>query len=170
MARYGYDYELRDERPGARYAGLPNRVTARYNRDYVDPSYRDDERYPVNPYRYMGDRQERIGDIYEYVRPYNTIGGTHTWRGSTRPMGWERGRGDAPGGGHGSSRPWVGGYRPGYQGGSGGIAMDTLGPLENRGRQGGYDREYGSRSFTRGWTGYDRGYGSRYDRGYDSGF
>lgn len=43
--------------------------------------------------------------------------------------GWDRGYPDAARGGDPADRPWVGGYREGYQGGSGGYALGTSGPL-----------------------------------------
>lgn len=89
-------------------------------------------------------------------------------------------------------RPWVGGYHEGYQGGSGGIGVNTSGTggayLRGEGtpwRQGnpGYGRDYdtggyhpgrgdygihGSRESGRERGGFDRGYGRR--RGYDGGW
>lgn len=71
------------------WGGVPgNRVTARYNEDYVRPQ---GERRPVNYVPYGGDREGRIGDMHEMARPYTTIGGTRTSRGGSREMGWERG-------------------------------------------------------------------------------
>ena len=80
---YGYDYGYRG-RPGMH----PNRVTARYNRDYVFPN---PEERPVNYNPYGGDMETRIGDMGAYARPYQTIGGTRTMRGGGYPVGWERG-------------------------------------------------------------------------------
>ncbi len=160
MARYdrGYDYGLRGwsdtvrprdlaERGGTfgyaagagydaamrRAASLPNRVTASYNRDYVYP--RPDDR-SVNYTSYGGDVEGRIGDMRQYQRPYGTIGGTSTWRGGGRPVGWERGYA-------GYDRTYVARPRPG-----GGY---------DRGMRagGGYDR--GMRPF--------RGYDSGFDQG-----
>jgi hypothetical protein len=52
--------------------------------------------------------------------------------------GWDRGYPDAARGGDPADRPWVGGYREGYQGGSGGYALGTSGPLyEQYGASGG---------------------------------
>lgn len=83
--RGGYDGEF-----AARPRSLPNRVTASYNRDYV----RDQgERYPENYTPYGGDRIGRVGDMREYQRPYQTVGGTRTWRGGGWPMDWA---GDEP--------------------------------------------------------------------------
>jgi hypothetical protein len=68
------------------YEPIGNRVTARYNRDYVD-GYRD--RYPVNYNPYGGDSRWRMGDYREFERPYMTKGGSYTYRGG-RSVGWER--------------------------------------------------------------------------------
>lgn len=46
--------------------------------------------------------------------------------------GWDRGYPDPRRGGDPVDRPWVGGYREGYQGGSGGYALGTSGPLYER--------------------------------------
>ena len=43
--------------------------------------------------------------------------------------GWRHGYPDSRRGGGPGNRPWVGGYRAGYQGGSGGYALHTVGPL-----------------------------------------
>jgi hypothetical protein len=100
MARYDrqFDYGLRGFResphPRTGYGGRgrgyeqegtppevrPNRVSARYNRDYVTGDR--GERYPQNPQPYGGDREERVGDARAYREPYLTRGGTRTWRGS----------------------------------------------------------------------------------------
>jgi hypothetical protein len=78
-AQYGYDFTFQ----GGYRPRLPNRVTARYNRDYTyDRPYRGYRRN-FNPY--TGDRVERIGDLESYIHPYNTIGGSHTWRGAYQP-------------------------------------------------------------------------------------
>lgn len=64
------------------------RVTARYNRDYVaydrDFGYgaRGQDNDPRNFDRLPGDYPLDIGDERGYRRPYVTIGGTHTYRGS----------------------------------------------------------------------------------------
>jgi hypothetical protein len=84
----------RDGGAGWSGAPFPNRVTARYNLDYVHPH---GERRPVNYVAYGGDREGRIGDMGEMARPYTTIGGTSTYRGGSREVGWERG-GLRPGG------------------------------------------------------------------------
>ena len=72
-----------------RMAQRSNRVTARYNLDYVEGN-RGPE-YPRNPNPYGGDREIPVGDIGLYQRPYTTIGGTRTYRGSMRPLGREPG-------------------------------------------------------------------------------
>jgi hypothetical protein len=65
---------------------LPNRVTQRYNMDYVHPH---GERRPLNYTPFGGDVEGRVGDMTEFARPYMTVGGTRTWRGGGRPIGWE---------------------------------------------------------------------------------
>src|SRR5690606_16775586 len=59
---------------------LPNRVTRRYNREYVDD--RLNER---NAYGLGGDRFGRMGGEELYRAPYQTIGGTRTFRGAPPP-------------------------------------------------------------------------------------
>lgn len=106
MARYdrGYDFGLRGYRetnasrgPGPRERRgrdrnepITQRITARYNRDYVfggrGESY---PRYPRNYNPFGGDREERVGDWGRYRQPYMTTGGTRTWRGSFRPAGYD---------------------------------------------------------------------------------
>lgn len=80
--------------------------------------------------------------------------------------------------GHGADpaqRPWVGGYREGYQGGSGGYALRTIGPLyEEYGANGdrGPDHERGYRR-PRGQAGQGprgRGYFVRARAGYGGDF
>jgi hypothetical protein len=66
---------------------LPNRVTARYNLDYVREQHPGER--PINPVPYGGDRIGRVGDMREYHGPYRTVGGTSTMRGGW-PMDWER--------------------------------------------------------------------------------
>jgi len=85
---YGNDYD----RPGMRAGWQPhvNRVTARYNLDYVREQ-RPGE-YPINPHPYGGDMEWRVGDFNQYQRPYQTKGGSSTYRGGGRPVGWERDR------------------------------------------------------------------------------
>ena len=63
-----------------------NRVTARYNMDYVRPT---GERYPRNPNRFAGDDFGRIGGEHDYEWPYITRGGTWTHRGMPRPRGYD---------------------------------------------------------------------------------
>jgi hypothetical protein len=77
-----------DGRNGMRGAGswLPNRVTARYNMDYVHPQ---GERRPLNYTSFGGDVEGRVVDSREYSGPYLTSGGSMTWRGGSRPVGWE---------------------------------------------------------------------------------
>lgn len=66
---------------------LHNRVTARYNADYV---YGGRGSLPPSNYNmYAGDRPERIGDERYYREPYRTIGGTDTLRGSREPIGYD---------------------------------------------------------------------------------
>lgn len=84
---YGADYGGRGGY-GADYGGYPNRVTASYNLDYVREQHPGER--PVNYAPYGGDRIGRVGDMREYHAPYQTTGGTRTWRGGW-PMGWERG-------------------------------------------------------------------------------
>lgn len=88
---YGGDYRVARTSYDSGYGAVPypNRVTARYNLDYVREQHPGER--PVNPAPYGGDRVGRIGDMYEYHRPYQTTGGTRTMRGSW-PMGWERQR------------------------------------------------------------------------------
>lgn len=91
---YGSDYDAMRRGPGGRTGGMSNRVTARYNLDYVREQHPGE--YPVNYAPYGGDRIGRVGDLREYQAPYQTIGGTRTWRGGGR-MGWERDRGNYDG-------------------------------------------------------------------------
>lgn len=83
---YGRDYAGYD--PGYGATPYPNRVTARYNLDYVREPHPGDR--PVNYAPYGGDRIGRVGDMREYHGSYQTTGGTRTWRGGGWPMGWER--------------------------------------------------------------------------------
>jgi hypothetical protein len=82
---YAYDRERTDRDLWER---LPNRVTARYNADYVY-GYDVGDQYDRNFNFYTGDRIERMGDERYYHRPYMTIGGTRTSRGAPRPIGYE---------------------------------------------------------------------------------
>lgn len=80
-----------DGPPGRPRRPPSNRVTARYNVDYVRPT---GDRYPRNPNRYAGDRFDRVSEGSEYQRPYITRGGTWTSRGMPRPRydeGFRRG-------------------------------------------------------------------------------
>ncbi|HET7232274.1 MAG TPA: hypothetical protein VFJ16_19870 [Longimicrobium sp.] len=85
---YGSDYDAA-RRHGSPYrmGPLPNRVTARYNLDYVREQHPGER--PINYVPYGGDRIGRVGDMRQYQAPYQTIGGTRTWRGEW-PMNWER--------------------------------------------------------------------------------
>ena len=78
---YGADY-------GYGADSFSNRVTASYNLDYVREQHPGER--PVNYAPYGGDRIGRVGDMREYQAPYQTSGGTRTWRGGGWPMGWER--------------------------------------------------------------------------------
>lgn len=84
--RYAYDRSYGASYPGdgPGYPPLPNRVTARYNRDYVDGRRGYDRFYGFRG----GDRPDRIGDESFYRRPYSTIGGTRTLRGASSPCGF----------------------------------------------------------------------------------
>jgi hypothetical protein len=92
---------------GNRYAAAPDprdrrreprtpRVTARYNRDYVayDREFEYGARGPDNIPRdrggWSGDPRAYVEDERGYRRPYSTIGGTRTFRGSPEPMGYGR--------------------------------------------------------------------------------
>lgn len=64
-------------------SGPPNRVTARYNRDYTyDQPYRGD---PRDRNAFAGGREERIRDGGPPQADYRTIGGTRTMRGASYP-------------------------------------------------------------------------------------
>lgn len=110
MARYdrSYDFGLRGARETNRFrrsgayrargydaayesrsAPRPNRVTARYNLDYVVGNR--GKQYPRNFNTYMGDREDRIDDLRYFRAPYTTIGGTRTFRGASQPFGYDRG-------------------------------------------------------------------------------
>jgi len=84
---YGSDYGPLDG-GGHRWGAPTNRVTARYNLDYVREQHPGE--HPVNHTPYGGDRTGRVSDLREYQAPYQTIGGTRTWRGGWH-VGWERG-------------------------------------------------------------------------------
>lgn len=89
--------------------------------------------------------------------------------------GWDGGYPAPQHGGEPVDRPWVGGYREGYQGGSGGYALRTTGPLyESYGAsaEGAQNRERGYRR-PRGSAGpgqQGRGYFVRARAGYGSDF
>ncbi len=67
--------------------GMSNRVTQRYNMEYVNPQ---PNRLETNYAPFGGDVEDRIVDSTGYWNAYNTIGGSRTWRGGALPMGWER--------------------------------------------------------------------------------
>ena len=73
---------------GYRPQAMPNRVTARYNMDYVREQHPGER--PINYVPYGGDRIGRVGDMREFQAPYTTVGGTRTWRGGGRPIDWDR--------------------------------------------------------------------------------
>lgn len=84
--RGGYD------RGWAGGGALPNRVTQRYNMEYVHPQ---PNRLETNYAPFGGDVEDRIVDPAGYRGSYNTTGGSRTWRGGGLPVGWEReARGD----------------------------------------------------------------------------
>jgi hypothetical protein len=64
-----------------------NRVTQRYNREYVD-----DRLNAARAYGYGGVHSDRTVDESFYRRPYSTIGGTRTMRGSNYPERYSPGR------------------------------------------------------------------------------
>jgi hypothetical protein len=66
---------------------MPNRVTQRYNMEYVRPQ---PNQLRTNYAPFGGDVEDRIVDSTGYWRPYSTQGGSRTWRGGGQPMGWER--------------------------------------------------------------------------------
>jgi hypothetical protein len=85
---YGSDYDaMRRDFARGRMGPPPNRVTARYNLDYVREQHPGE--HPVNYMPYGGDRIGRVNDVRAYRAPYQTLGGTRTWRGEW-PMDWER--------------------------------------------------------------------------------
>lgn len=82
-----------------------------------------------------------------YDEGYGRHGGWET-RMPDGGRGWDGGYPDPRRGGDPADRPWVGGYREGYQGGSGGYALRTSGPLyESYGA--GPDRENHERGYRR---------------------
>lgn len=68
---------------------LPNRITRRYNREYVDDRLNRRRRYS---YGFGGDRLDRMVDEDYYRPPYSTIGGTRTRRGVRPPPPFDPGR------------------------------------------------------------------------------
>ena len=66
---------------------LSNRVTQRYNQEYMHPR---PNQLRTNYTPFGGDVEGRIVDSTGYWQPYATQGGSHTWRGGGMPMGWER--------------------------------------------------------------------------------
>jgi hypothetical protein len=86
FGRYDAPYRMTTDERSYPRGPRPNRVTARYNLDYV-VGY--PERYDQNYNMYTGDRMDRIGDERYYRRPYLTIGGTRTLRGSSFPTGYD---------------------------------------------------------------------------------
>lgn len=91
--------------------------------------------------------------MMRYDEGYGRHGGWET-RMEHGDHGYDRGyRDPRQGRGGPTERPWVGGYRDGYQGGSGGYAVGTTGPLYG-------DRAYGG-DFARHERGYRRPRGAR---------
>ncbi|HEY0016211.1 MAG TPA: hypothetical protein VGC13_07825 [Longimicrobium sp.] len=91
--------------------------------------------------------------MMRYDEGYGRHGGWET-RMEHGDHGYDRGyRDPRQGRGGPTERPWVGGYRDGYQGGSGGYAVGTTGPLYG-------DRGYGG-DFARHERGYRRPRGAR---------
>lgn len=85
--RYDHGYNRAyDERAYPEHR-LANRVTARYNRDYVTGYSAD--RYDRNYHMYTGDRPERMGDGRWMSRPYWTVGGSRTMRGASFATGYD---------------------------------------------------------------------------------
>ena len=66
---------------------LRNRVTRRYNREYVD-----DRLNAARAHGYGFSNYDRMMDEDGYRRPYHTIGGTRTMRGSRSPDRLSEGR------------------------------------------------------------------------------
>lgn len=91
-ARGGYDRGFGPgyDRESGQHFGRPvyNRhVTQRYNLDYVFP---EPNLLRTNYVPFGGDFPGRIVDAAGYWRPYETLSGSHTWRGGGLPIGWER--------------------------------------------------------------------------------
>lgn len=79
--------------------------------------------------------------------------------------GWSHGYPEPGQGGGAADRPWVGGYREGYQGGSGGYAMGTSGPLyESYGAQPSRDDHERGYRRPRGQQGHGRRPGTYFVR------
>lgn len=81
--RYGFEY---DERGTPR---IGNRVTARYNADYVYGARGISDYDRRNYFMYTGDRPDRMGDGRYYRQPYYGRSGTRTLRGSNFPTGYD---------------------------------------------------------------------------------
>jgi hypothetical protein len=108
--RYDYGMRGRDDSPAGR-GGRPSRapmggrsridgadermetrtprVTARYNREYVHGPSGDEVR-SLNPNPYGDDGSGRIGGADRMQRPYTTVAGTRTFRGSPPPPRYDR--------------------------------------------------------------------------------
>jgi len=80
------DYE-RDYRERRMLGARTPRVTAPYNLDYVFGGR--GERYPRTYAPYGGEADLQVYGVDEYRSPYFTTGGTHTWRGSAGPLGYD---------------------------------------------------------------------------------
>lgn len=121
-----------------------------------------------------------------YDEGYGRQGGWET-RMPDGGRGWDQGYPDPRRGGDPADRPWVGGYREGYQGGSGGYSLRTSGPLYGSygaSQEGGPERERGYRRprgqegrgrqgggyFVRARAGYGGDYGGQARGGYGQGF
>lgn len=82
------------------YLGRPafsRHVTQQYNLDYVFPG---PNLLRTNYVPFGGDFPGRIVDAAGYWRPYETLSGSHTWRGGGLPIGWEREEESGPDRGH----------------------------------------------------------------------
>ena len=86
---YDYSHRVGHEERAHPEERLRNRVTARYNRDYVMGYRNRDERYGTNYQMYTGDYPGRMGDDRWMRQPYITHGGTRTLRGSSYPTGYD---------------------------------------------------------------------------------
>jgi hypothetical protein len=85
--RYGEEFRRPFDERAFPEQRLSNRVSARYNLDYVMGHQRNpyDRQYNM----YTGDRPQRIGDARYMRHPYITSVGTWTMRGSTYPTGYD---------------------------------------------------------------------------------